>query len=53
MNFPKIASIKTVDAFRQHVAALGIELEIDDAVSAVDERGLKNLIAEFGEKYGR
>lgn len=28
-------------------------MTIDDAMSAVDERGLKNLIAEFGEKYGR
>ena len=30
MNFPKIASIKSVGAFRNHVETLGIELPIDD-----------------------
>lgn len=28
-------------------------MTIDDAVSAVDERDLKDLIVEFGEKYAR
>ncbi|MEM9354144.1 MAG: NADH:flavin oxidoreductase [Planctomycetota bacterium] len=32
MKFPKIASLKTPDAFRGHVASLGIDLPFDESV---------------------
>lgn len=44
MNFPKIASIKTVEAFRKHVESLGIELPIDENLEAGTNTPLANTI---------
>lgn len=40
MTFPRIASFKTVHDFRAHVAKLGIDLPIDDAVTAGNDAPL-------------
>lgn len=34
MTFPRVASLKTAEAFRAHIAALGIELPFDDVLDA-------------------
>ena len=34
MNFPKIASLKTAQAFREHVASLGVDLPLDEEVES-------------------
>ncbi len=47
MNFPKIASLKTVDAFRRHVESLGIDLPLDEALQAGDGSPLARPL-EYG-----
>jgi len=32
VNYPRIASFKTAADFRQHIAALGLDLDVDDAI---------------------
>ena len=36
-NYPKITSFKTADAFRAHLKALKLDLEIDDAILPAPE----------------
>ncbi len=40
MTFPRMASIKTIDQFREHVASLGINLPVDDAMESGPEAPL-------------
>lgn len=55
INFPKIASIKSVDAFRTHIASLGIELPIEDVVESGPSAPLARPFAyrerEIGNRF--
>ena len=51
-NYPKIASMKTVDAFRAHLAELGIELSVDDAIAAAPESPLSESLEYHGIRIG-
>lgn len=48
-TFPKIASIKTVEAFRRHVDSLDIELSIDDQLDTGPEAPLAQALP-FGNR---
>jgi len=48
--FPKIASIKTAEAFREHVESLGIDLPIDDELETGTEAPLA-LPLKYGEQF--
>ena len=49
MNFPKIASIKSAEAFREHIRSLGIDLEIDDRVEVGSESPFAQSL-KYGDK---
>ena len=49
MSFPRIASIKTTEAFRQHISDLGVDLEIDDQLQAGADAPLAQTI-KYGER---
>lgn len=48
-NFPKVAQLKDVDAFRARMAELGISLPIDDCVLSAAEDSPLAQPAKFGE----
>ena len=52
MNYPKIASIKTVEAFRSHVDSLGIELQLDDELESGPNAPLAQPLAYRGHQLG-
>jgi NADPH2 dehydrogenase len=55
MSFPRIASFKTADAFRAHIQALGIELPLDDVITAPADSPLasscKRTRGEIGNRF--
>lgn len=55
MKFPKVASIKSVEAFRTHIESLGINLDIDDQVESGKDSPLGSSISygnfEIGNRF--
>ena len=52
MDFPKIASLKTVEAFRSHVASLDIDLPIDEQVETGPAAPLAQPLEFEGRQIG-
>ncbi|MEM8864752.1 MAG: NADH:flavin oxidoreductase [Planctomycetota bacterium] len=55
MSFPKIASLKTYDAFRDHVATLNVDMPVDEVVQAGGEAPLAQPLttgdAQIGNRF--
>ena len=51
-NYPKITSFKTADAFRAHLKALKLDLEIDDAILPAPESPLAQGLEYHGRRIG-
>ncbi len=52
MSFPKIASIKTVESFRDHEASLGINIPIDEELQTNSDAPLASSLELGNQKIG-
>jgi NADPH2 dehydrogenase len=52
MTFPRIASFKTADAFRQHLRAIGVSLDFDESIEAGPSAPLAQPIAVDDVRVG-
>jgi len=51
-RYPRVASFKTLDSFRQHLAALGVTLPLDDAVAHGNDAPLARPLEADGLRAG-
>ena len=52
MSYPRIASFKTPDALRRHIAAIGVRLDLDDLVEAAPSSPLARSLTSDGIHVG-